>query len=250
MNIGIDYQIRLSADFLDVHVANENDHLIMKIFHMPSAEPYIVPFSSDHPRHVHQNVPYAALLRAARLCSSVHDFDIERIRIDLTLLLNDYPPHFISKQFQRFFRLNDAERIHTRLAEDLYEQQYHRLLHEPSRRDKRLSTTMKDHAVLPTVLQRKIWNTRLMYSRFTYESGSIRQLKPVIHHWWKKWYRYPGSLVNDVRLRICNNTNRTLADQFVRKKTTTYFTHLNASTNTWNSNENSSLSHFYCLHSK
>ena len=218
MNIDIDYQIRFSADFLDVQVANENGHLITKIFHKPSAEPYIVPYSSDHPHHVHRNVPYAALLRAVRLCSSVHDFDMERIRIDLTLLLNEYPPHFISKQFERFFRLNNAEIIHTRLAEDLYGQLHHRLLHEPSRREKRLSTMIKDHDVLPTVLQRKIWNTKLMYPRFTYESGPIRQLKPAIHHWWKKWYRYPGSLVNDVRLRVCNNTNPTLEDEFVHKK--------------------------------
>ena len=120
VNIDIDYQIRSSADFLDVKVVNENGHLITKIFHKPSAEPYTVPYSSDHPHHVHRNVPYATLLRAARLCATVHDFDIERIRIDLTLLLNGYPPHFISKQFQRFFRLNNAEKINTQLDEDLY----------------------------------------------------------------------------------------------------------------------------------
>lgn len=218
VNIDIDNQIRLSADFVDVQVDNDNGQLITKIFYKPSAEPYIVPYSSDHPRHVHRNVPYAALLRAARLCSSVHDFGMERIRIDLTLLLNDYPPHFISKQFQRFFRLNSAETVHTRLAEDLYGQLHTRLLQEPSRREKRLSTMIKDHDVLPTVLQRKIWDKKLMYPRFTYESGPIRQLKPAIHHWWEKWYRYPGSLVNDVTLRVCNNTNPTLQDQFVHKK--------------------------------
>ncbi|CAF4155603.1 unnamed protein product, partial [Rotaria sordida] len=41
----------------------------------------------------------AALLRAARICSNVEDFDMERIRIDLSLLLNEYPPSFISKHF-------------------------------------------------------------------------------------------------------------------------------------------------------
>ena len=156
VNIDIDYQIRLSADFLDVQMINVNGHLITKVFHNPAAEPFIVPYSSDHPHHVHRNASYAALLRSARLCSSVRDFDMERIRIDLTLLLNEYPPRFIFKQFQRFFRLNNAETIYTRLAEDIYGQLHHRLLHEPSQPGKRLSIMVKDHGVLPTILKRKI----------------------------------------------------------------------------------------------
>jgi hypothetical protein len=58
--------------------------------------------------HIHRNIPYAALLRAARICSHVNDFNLECIRIDVSLLLNSYPTKFVSQQFNRFFHLNDA----------------------------------------------------------------------------------------------------------------------------------------------
>lgn len=182
MNIDIDYHIQSSVDFLDVHVINNNGQLITSIFYKPSAEPYILPYSSDHPRHVHRNVPYAALLRAARLCSNVHDFDMGRIHIDLTLLLNEYPQKFISKQFQRFFHLNEAVDVFSKLDEQAYRLLHEKLLQQPSRREKQYSTMIQDHNNdLPTVLKKKIWDRKLMFPRITYESGPLRQLRPMFH---------------------------------------------------------------------
>ena len=51
------------------------------------AEPYIIPYASDHPRHIHKNMPYVGLLRTARLCCNVKDFDGERLNIEMVLLL-------------------------------------------------------------------------------------------------------------------------------------------------------------------
>ncbi|CAF3203354.1 unnamed protein product [Rotaria sp. Silwood2] len=91
-NIKINYEIHTSVNFLDVTINNENGCLKTCLYHKTTAEPYILPYTSDHPRHVHRNIPYAALLRAARICSDVYDFNRERIRIDVSLLLNNYPP--------------------------------------------------------------------------------------------------------------------------------------------------------------
>jgi hypothetical protein len=41
---------------------------------------------SDHPSHIHHNIPYAALVHDARLCSHVDDFNSERIRIDVIII--------------------------------------------------------------------------------------------------------------------------------------------------------------------
>ncbi|CAF3375169.1 unnamed protein product [Rotaria socialis] len=102
-NIEITYSIASCIDFLDVIINNDNSKLITSIYHKPAVEPYILPYTSDNPRHVHRNILYAALLRAARLCSNIDDFHMERVRIDMSLLVNDYPPAFISKHFLRFF---------------------------------------------------------------------------------------------------------------------------------------------------
>ena len=108
VNIKIVYHIATSVDFLDVTISNENGRLRTSVYHKSAAEPYILPFTSDHPRHIHHNIPYAALLRAARLCSNVEDFYAGCVRLDVSQLLNDYPPGFISKHTDRFFRVYNA----------------------------------------------------------------------------------------------------------------------------------------------
>ncbi len=67
-----------------------------------------MPFLSDHPHHIHRNIIKGALFRAVRLRSDVEDFNKERLNIELTLLLNGYPPKFVSYNFKRFFEQNNV----------------------------------------------------------------------------------------------------------------------------------------------
>ena len=102
-NIRITRSIGSTVEFLDVLVENNNGQLRTSVFHKPAAEPYILPFSSDHPRHIHRSTIKGRLLRAARISSHVEEFDKERLNIEFTLLLNGYPPRFISYHFKQFF---------------------------------------------------------------------------------------------------------------------------------------------------
>ncbi|CAF3270828.1 unnamed protein product [Rotaria sp. Silwood2] len=163
-NIRISYSIQSTIDFLDVTVSNDNSQLKTSIFHKPAAEPYILPYTSDHPRHVYHNIPYASLLRAARICSNVEDFDMERVRIDLSLLLNEYPPSFISKHFHRFFELNQAMPVLALLDPQVYRELHQNLLHKPTRKEKQLQDTTEDIDALPEVLRKKKpWDSNVMY---------------------------------------------------------------------------------------
>ena len=155
-NVRIKYQIQSFIKFLDVVVQNDNGQLTTSVFHKPTAEPYILPCTSDHPRHVHRNIPYAALLRAARICSNVHDFTIERIRIDMSLLLNDYSPAFITKHVSRFFDQHNAHSVLKQLSEQDYYKLHQKLLHQPTRREKQLQAIPTDDiAQMPESLMRK-----------------------------------------------------------------------------------------------
>ncbi|CAF3989633.1 unnamed protein product [Rotaria sordida] len=71
--------------------------------HKPSAQPTVVSFLSDHPRHVFQNVIHTALTRAVRYSSSFEVFNNERRAIRLMFLYNRYPSNYINQQFQKFF---------------------------------------------------------------------------------------------------------------------------------------------------
>jgi len=218
INIKINYKFDISVDFLDITITNDNAKLRTSIFHKPVAEPYILPFTSDHPRHIHRNIPYATLLRAARICSNVDDFNTESIRIDVSLLLNNYPPEFISKQFCRFFKLNNAMPVLKQLDEQVYQRLHRTLLHQPTRREKTLAKMMKDPVDSPLVLERKIWDAKLIYPAYLFESGQSIDLPRQFYKWWKTYYAYSGSSVQYVKVGLVPNTNRTLESFLIHKK--------------------------------
>ncbi|CAF4237115.1 unnamed protein product [Rotaria magnacalcarata] len=88
LNIKLEYKISKSLPFLDVVLTNNNGILSTSVYHKPAAEPYVVPFISDHPRHTFVNVIQTNLTRALRNSSTFEIFNNERIYIKLTLLYN------------------------------------------------------------------------------------------------------------------------------------------------------------------
>ena len=87
-NIKLIRTIGRSVSFLDVYVNNQNGTLATSVYHKEAAEPYLVPFRSDHPRHVFTNVIDTALVRAIRYSSTLSAFNDERLSIKLKLLYN------------------------------------------------------------------------------------------------------------------------------------------------------------------
>jgi hypothetical protein len=87
-NIKLDYKIDKTLPFLDVLLTNDNGTLFTSVYHKPAAEPYVVPFISDHPRHVFTNIIKTSLTHAIRYSSTFQAFSFERRYIKLTLLYN------------------------------------------------------------------------------------------------------------------------------------------------------------------
>ncbi|CAF2541316.1 unnamed protein product [Rotaria sp. Silwood2] len=108
LNIKIKPIIHETVQFLDITIMNANGQLKTSIYHKPSADPYYLPHTSDYPHAIHRNIPYTALLRAVRLCSNLHDFHLEQLCINVSLLLNNYAPKLITNQFLPFFQVNKA----------------------------------------------------------------------------------------------------------------------------------------------
>ena len=181
MNINIESTINTLVHFLDVTITNENGQLRTSTFHKPTTEPYILPCTSDHPHHVRRNIPYAALLRAARICSHVNDFNSECIRIDMPLLLDHYPPNFIKKQFNRSFHYNNALSVFNELNEEVYYRLHKQSLYEPTRREKQLGSMIQDPVRNPMVLKPKMWNSDMMYPRYLFDMGLTPHLPKQIY---------------------------------------------------------------------
>ena len=201
-NIQITRAIGNTVQFLDVSVENNQGRLRTTVHHKPAAEPYIVPFSSDHPRHMHRNVINGALLRAARLCSDETDFNEERLDIELMLLLNGYPPRFVSYQFKRFFDGNCAR----------YGELHQTLIQQPTRREREREESIQDHQ------PQSDYNKKEIQVYFTFESGPKLEFKKELHRLWRKHYIYPGSPMNNVTLKIGTQSHRSLHQLLVKKK--------------------------------
>jgi len=110
-NIGITWEGGKTIEYLDVKTVVEIPNFRTTVFRKLAAQPYVLPFHSSHPPHITKNIPYAAALRATRICSHPEDLQHELETIRITLLLNKYPPRFIGKHMGRFF--HDLTKIRT-----------------------------------------------------------------------------------------------------------------------------------------
>ncbi len=97
-NIKLVRQVGTSVSFLDVFIENKNGVLATSVYCKDSTDPYIVPFRSDHSRHVFNNIIDGALTRALRYSSTLSAFNDERRLIKLMLLYN-------GSVFHHFFSL-------------------------------------------------------------------------------------------------------------------------------------------------
>ncbi|CAF1092235.1 unnamed protein product [Rotaria sordida] len=98
-NINLSENIGSLADFLDLHMENQDGHLFTTIYHKPSYEPYYLPFNSIHPLHMKKNIVFTMLLRVIRYCSTFQAYLDEREKLRMALMVKKYPNEFIQEQF-------------------------------------------------------------------------------------------------------------------------------------------------------
>jgi hypothetical protein len=217
-NIRITRSVGSTIDFLDVSITNDHGQLKTSVFHKPAAEPYLLPFSSEHPRHTHVNTIKGALLRAIRLCSNVDDFDHERLQIELKLLLNGYPLKYVTYQFKKFFEQHNAYVLLLEQPDEiLYQALHKKLLQQLSRREKEY-TEFISNGNNTVQKQQPPRNQSRITVHFTFESGPMLKFKRDLRLLWQKFYVYSGSPMNNVHLQIGTRSNKSLCQLLVKKK--------------------------------
>jgi hypothetical protein len=91
-NITLVRQTGTCVSFLGLLIENKDGTLVTSVYHKEAAEPYIIPFNSDHPRHMFTNIIDNTLMRALRCSSTLSAFNAERRLIKLMLLYNEFVP--------------------------------------------------------------------------------------------------------------------------------------------------------------
>jgi len=105
-----------------------------------------------------------------------------------------------------------------KLDPSMYQQLHQSLLHQPSRREKYLAKMTQDPIRNPLVLQPKIWDRSILYPRYTFDSSISQYFSGQFQIWWKTHYAFHRSPVENVKVKIVANTNRTLEQYFIHKK--------------------------------
>ena len=57
-----------------------------------------------------------------------------------------------------------------------------------------------------------------MYPRYLFDTALTAHLPKQVYTSWKTYYAFPGSPVENVKVRIVSNMNRTLESFLIRKK--------------------------------
>ncbi|CAF4079492.1 unnamed protein product [Rotaria sp. Silwood2] len=224
VNIGINYKIGESTEFLDVFIDNCQGKLKTSVFRKPAAEPYLLPYQSDHPHHIRSNTIYTALLRASRLCSNVELFDEERLNIEIALLLNGFSPKFITHHIKRFFRNYNARSIYKELDAEAYQQLHQQLLTEFFHSNDQLQQqTSKEEQVQVTeekpekAIKKSIKQKKLIL-HYRYEKGPLSSFNREFRKLWEKHFCYKNSKINNVRLILGIRINPSLDRLLIKKK--------------------------------
>lgn len=253
-NIKLDYKIGNSLPFLDVQLTNNNGTLATSVYHKPAAEPYVTPFTSDHPRHVFSNILKTSIERATRYSSTFEEFNNERRKIKLMLLYNgsvykkyitkiilfnsifySYPSTFIENEFKKYFSENISNSPFLNFIDDenKYNQTRQKILGQPTLRQSQVAMSAAqaniDNDEADAQLnqpnestkqpEKKTFNfDEKLFIHFTHENR-FHTYRRDMHKIYNDVFQQTPAM--DTRLIVGNRNRRETQNELIRKRPTT-----------------------------
>ena len=86
-----------SVTFLDISVSIVDDHLSTSVHYKPTDSHSYLLYSSSHPKHTLNAIPFSQFLRLRRLCSDDDDFSNKCSEMRSFFLSRNYPSHVIDQ---------------------------------------------------------------------------------------------------------------------------------------------------------
>ncbi|CAM4946829.1 unnamed protein product [Rotaria socialis] len=127
INLKFDINIASNVRFLNAYIENQHGILYSRVDHNSAMQPYTLPYVIGHSKVSYSHWFRLALIRAVRYCTSVIDFNQERVYLEVTWLANGYSLKFIEKRINHFYSHFDAVSLRTCLNENVYKKLRHRL---------------------------------------------------------------------------------------------------------------------------
>ncbi|CAF4309896.1 unnamed protein product [Rotaria sp. Silwood2] len=102
-NVRFQKLIGPSVSFLNAYIENRHGQLYSRVHHDFNMPRYILPYVIGHTKLSYSEWIFLALIRAVCYCTSVDDFQQERVYLEITYLINGYSVLFVETHVKRFF---------------------------------------------------------------------------------------------------------------------------------------------------
>ncbi|CAF4675521.1 unnamed protein product, partial [Rotaria socialis] len=129
-HLSFDIHIGKHLNYLDLYLENRHGLLYSRVHHQPTQQPYTLPYISSTGDSIrkHSHWLRSSLIRAVRYCTTIEDFNQERIYLEMTCLANGYSVEFVQKHIEHFFTFFNATLLQQwSLDQHSYEKFRHRL---------------------------------------------------------------------------------------------------------------------------
>jgi hypothetical protein len=120
-NIRIHSRVAFKIAFLSAYIENQKGILYTRVDHDSNYQKYTLPYVIGDTKVAHSHWFRSALIRAARYCTSVYDFNQERIYLEITCLTNGYSLEFIEQRINHFFIYFDVRSLRLSLDQKVYD---------------------------------------------------------------------------------------------------------------------------------
>ena len=95
-----------SVTFLDINISVQDNKLATSVHYKPTDSYSYLLYSSSHPSHVKDSIPYSQFLRLRRLCSEDSDFNSKCDEMSNFFSERGYPDSILSKALNRVQNVN------------------------------------------------------------------------------------------------------------------------------------------------
>ena len=92
----------LKINFLDITITKETDgRMSTNLYCKPTDSHNYLLYSSEHPRHLLNGIPYSQFVRIKHLCTKPEDFRLNALMLTTHFIRRGYPKHLVLKALDK-----------------------------------------------------------------------------------------------------------------------------------------------------
>ncbi|CAF3104674.1 unnamed protein product [Rotaria sp. Silwood2] len=183
LNVRFQMLIGTSVQFLNAYIENQHGQLHSRVHHDTTIQCYALPYVMGHSKSAYSDWLLSSLIRAVCYCTSVDDFQQERVYLEITFLISGYSLLFVETHVKHFFNYYHAQMMRY----SRYQQAYDKF------RQQWLKFTEQRHT-LSEQLRKFDANGCLFQFNYIYDFGSRCRFNREFYQLWFHYFQHHPKL--------------------------------------------------------